>query len=228
MLHYLFGPKNVYPVYKYCGLFEVETKTLLVLGTNFNAMNFLKEWVSDAMAFDLPINNRFDDSVQKSIMKGKEFYKFTWNFKLSIFESNKILTEEIIQKSLVLSKKYECLIFIMNFIEIQRSSNKKTMAFQEFIYMAKKNEALTFTKLGYPDKDILEYPYILQYAKYKNINYSEAAKSILFKSKLSEGVLVKTEALRLKYFNLIRSAKTVEEVVKINADFLLDYSQKVS
>jgi hypothetical protein len=198
------------------------------MGTNFQAMNFLKEWVSDSMAFDLPINNRFDDSVHKSIMESKDFYKYKWNFKLNIFESNKIIKEDLKQKSALLSEKYNCLINIMHFIEIQRSANKKTLAFQEFIYMSKKNEALTFTKLGYPDNNILEYPYILQYAKYKNINYKEAAKSILFKSKLSEGVLVKTEALRLKYFNLIRTARTVEEVLKIYSDFMLDYSQKVS
>ena len=91
--------------------------------------------------------------------------------------------------------------------------------FQETVYLTKKAQASAFKEAGYPEDDILEYPYIIQYADFANIPLKQAADDILFKARLDDELLAKTELIRLKYFNAIRSARTVEEVAPIYEAF---------
>lgn len=93
---------------------------------------------------------------------------------------------------------------------------------QETVYMTKKLQAQAFKDKKYPQKDLLRYPYVLQYAEVSGLKPKAAADEILFKAQLDDELLCKTETLRLRYFGQVRDATTSEAVKKAFDEFRLE------
>lgn len=91
---------------------------------------------------------------------------------------------------------------------------------QETVYINKRLQAIAFRDAGYPEDVAPNYPYVLQYADLTGSTLRQAADDIIFKAKLDEDFLAKTELLRLKYFRLVREAEKPEEVAEAYKAFV--------
>ena len=213
--------------YKYNALIDTGSNTLLVIGRDFQIMSYLSEYILDSFVVGIPVTNRINEKFYDMLFNSKECYEYKWNQKMGMVEKNKNQTDSLKAKSMIAFQKYKYLSSISKKIEDIRHVTKRTMLFQETIYLAKKYQADRFKDKGYPDGDILDYPYVLQYADYKNISYKQAAEAIIFKAKMSDSLLARSESLRLKYFNRIKDAKSKEEIEKTYADFMLDFDVRI-
>lgn len=209
------------------------TGTLLFMSTNVSIMSLLRDHVHDVSLVYLSPSNFIEKKIYKTL-KVESFHLFYWDNKLSkilkrdfIFKKDLSDHEILLQKSQLLSEKYIALSNIVSCIDKLRNSSRKKFNFQEFIYVEKKIQAQRFKDRGYLDSEILEYPYVLQYADYADLSFKESADTILLKAKMGHDVFAKTELLRLRYVNLLKDARTISDVKKCHGDFLLDFNIKI-
>ena len=155
----------------------------------------------------------------------EEFPEWAWNSKDRLFmrTPERLLTESLRQRSLLAVKKSYVLHEIINIISSIRVSGCSSIAMQESVYAAKKMQAQRYRDADYPDDDLLEYPYVLQYADLVGFSMRAAADEILFKARLSEDVLLKTEFFRLKYFELLKNTMEVALIDPILIAFHRDF-----
>lgn len=203
---------------------DAETNSVLCVCDIFAIASQLPDFLFDVQLKPYVCRNIFQYFFMKSLMKSTEVHMFKWIDAKKYIEKNNISNERIIQKSKFTQKFYEVFKEIYQVIENRRLTNtgKTTLAFQELIYLSKKVEALRFKDQGYKEEDILDYPYILQYAELANISYKQAADEIIFKSKLSDATLAKTEQMRLKHYRILKEAKTVEDLEEALKNFKID------
>jgi hypothetical protein len=211
----------------YYGLIDCNSSAVLVAGKNFQAMNFLKEFTFDSFFIYLPVSSRYEESLFNGLTISETPYLFRWDEKTRSLIENKNVSDNLIIKTQLAQKKYSVLDSMMLSIIFLRDRVRKTLPYQETIYMAKQYQAERFKDRGYPEHEMLEYPYVLQYADFMKISLKDAADKILLKSKIDNELLAKTEMLRLKYFNMVKDAKSVDEAEEAHKKFLLDFSIKI-
>ncbi len=165
-------------------------------------------------------------------MRGLPFDKFdvpkyvewAWDYKTRTFnpiDPSKVRAE-LRDRSLLAMAKIPAARRIMLDLNAIRHNARTGLDFQETVYMTKKMQALDFKRAGYPEDSIIDYPYVLQYADYAKLSLRQAADDIIFKSKLSDEILAQTELLRLKYFNRLKAATSMEEIPEIIEQFTKD------
>jgi hypothetical protein len=208
-------------------LLDQGTSAFLVIGEDTQLISFLDEHIFDSFFLFLRPRNRFEARLIRSLMGSDELFTYGWNRKDSTIIRIKHFDNGLRAKSELARRKYNTLREVSYSIQYLRLYARKTLAFQESIYTAKKDEARRFKDKNYPESDILEYPYILQYADYRNISFKEACEAILTKASLGDADFAKTETLRIKYFNKIKEAKTSEDLDKILYDFGLEVDIKL-
>ncbi len=213
--------------YKYYCLLDINTSGLLVIRKNFQCMNFLKEYTLDTTLVGLFSSNFFEEKFFSRLETSSDCYRFRWDSSKNLFVKNKNITNLLQEKSFLASTKYDLLEDISSRIISFRGRVKKTLPYQETIYLTKKHQAERFKDRGYPESELLEYPYVLQYADLKKISLKQAADTILLKSSIDDGMLAKTELLRLKYFNKVRESSSKEELENTHKEFLLDFNIKI-
>jgi hypothetical protein len=130
-----------------------------------------------------------------------------------------LLTEELQQRSEMAVRKCSALFEIVYEISVARYPIWRGLILQEQVYVSKKLQARRFKDMGYPELDLLLYPYVLQYADFSGLTPREAADEILFKARLDDDFLLKTEGLRLKYFKLVADAAEAETLASIRGEF---------
>jgi hypothetical protein len=94
--------------------------------------------------------------------------------------------------------------------------------FQDYVYIEKTAQARAFKASGYDEDRIFEFPYVLQYADFVGISLQQATDDILLKRSFDEEILVKTELIRLKYFNKVKQAQDITTFPDIYAQFMKD------
>ncbi len=149
-----------------------------------------------------------------------KYPEWTWVVGKRLFEPTppNLLTDELRRASALAVKKAGALEDVMRVVSIARYPVWRGVLLQEQVYVVKQAQAQRYKDEGYPD-NVLPYPYVLQYADYSGLSPREAADEILFKARLDDEHLVKTEAIRLRYFDRIRDAKNLDDMVPILADF---------
>jgi hypothetical protein len=210
--------------YKYFALLDNQTHTLLVVGKSFQLINFLREYIPESALCSLPSSTKKEEVFFNSLLYSNNCYLLKWDFSKREFIKNNKISDQLREKSTFSQNKYECLREIASHIEFIRSLFKKTIGYQEIIYLSKKLEAEKFKNNRYPENEILNYPYILQYAEYKEISFKESADAILLKATMGNEMLAKTEILRLNYFNKVKDATSKKDLDDILNQFLLDYN----
>lgn len=93
------------------------------------------------------------------------------------------------------------------------------MEFQPTTYVLKRMQAEKFKSSGYDETIEPEVPFVAQYADFADLSMKQAADDIIFKAKLDQDMLLRTEGIRLKYFRLLRDSATPQEVMKVVEDF---------
>lgn len=219
--------ESIEEIYGHYCILDSNTNGLLVVGKNLQCMNFLKEYTFDTTLVYLPSRNRKDLLFLNSLVDAEMCYLLRWDFGSKTFLKNKNVTASLQKKSSLASIKYKTLEKILLNIVALRNRVKKTLPYQETIYLLKRIQAERFKDRGYPENEMMEYSYVLQYADLEKISLKESADRILFKSNIDSELLAKTELLRLTYFNKLRVAESLEEVENAYEQFLLDFSIKI-
>lgn len=225
MISFNFFQKN--KTYKHCCLIDNETNSLLVVGKNFNSMSFLKEYTLDTMLINLKSSKGLEEYFFDKLMSLESCYLLSWDFKSNSFIKSKNNLHFLREKSVLTRSKYSYLSTIMSDIVSYRNRITKTLAYQEMVYLRKRFQAERFKDRGYPENELLDFPYVLQYADLKKISLKDSADQILFQATLQDEMFSKTELLRLKFFNKIREASSVFEVEETYKEFLLDINVRI-
>jgi hypothetical protein len=129
-----------------------------------------------------------------------------------------LVIPELRQRSALAVKKCRALWEVIYELSALRYPVWRGLILQETVYAAKKAQAEKYKDAGYP-KDALPYPYVLHYAEVSGLALRDAADEILFKARLDDETLARSELLRLKYFNLIKAAMATDELKSILDQF---------
>jgi hypothetical protein len=220
-----------YLVKSYHALIDSTTNTVLTISSNSAAINFLKECTSDtwwAKSVNFPNYTNPKSFLLAPFflasVKPKNYSKWLWDEKKRLFlkTKRKSVDDNILSRSLLANSKKEAIQNIIVNINSAISNIRIGVDFQETVYLAKKNQAKAFRESGYDDNLIMDIPYVAHYADYASITLRQATDDILFKAKLDDDILAKTELLRLKYFNRVKKAATPEELSEILEEFMRD------
>jgi hypothetical protein len=194
----------------FSALVDASTSALLSLSTQPNIISFLarsqpleaEEW----HGVNWP-NYRSNFILANEAHKA--YPNWTWHETARLFSptAKELLTDELKRRAALAVRKCSALQEIIYELSVARYPLWRGLIMQETIYQTKKTQAQRFKDLGYPEIDILLYPYVLQYADFAGLTLRAAADEILFKAKLDDDGLLKSELLRLKYFNLVRDAE---------------------
>jgi len=212
------------PPISYHGLMDAETNAVIYLSSQLTLVNFLQECIPDTYAMQNV--NRADqrDFFLLAHLPPEKHAEWAWNHKASQLQKSNpaLITERIRTKSRLARKKADLTESVIFHINIARSAVRKDIVFQETVYITKRDQAQRFKDRGYDETQAIEYPYVLQYADYRNIPLKQAADDILFKAKLRDDLMAKTELLRIMYFNKIKDANNAEELPLLYSEFLKD------
>lgn len=205
-------------------LIDASTNAVLLTCDNVAIAYQLGNFLFDTALKPVWSKNIFHRFFLRQLANSSEPYKYVWLDSRKEVLINRNVNEAVRAKSQFVQKFYKIFKEIYQVIEYRRlrESGKTTLAFQELIYAAKRAEAERFRDHNYNVENILDFPYILQYAELKNISHKQAADEIIFKSKLSNNMLAKTEFMRLKHFGLLKEAKTIEELEEVHKNFKID------
>jgi len=215
-----------YAAKRYSILVDYETNAVLTVGVSTSALVFLKECMPDtyySASVNLPnYKGLFFGGFFLASVAPAEYPKWTWDRKKRVFRKTnpEVLTEALMARSRLASAKHKVISSIMNNISFARYPVATGIAFQETVYLEKKMQARAFRNSGYNEDMIMEYPYVVQYADFAGLSLRQAADDILLKAKFDDEILAKTELLRLKYFDKVRRAESVEELRKVAKDFI--------
>ncbi len=132
-------------------------------------------------------------------------------------------TEQQLKNSLLLTARVKNLQRVSRVITQSRMRVAHSEKYGELVDYMRREQALAFRKSGYNEEQVKDYLFVFQYAQVKKISSREAADEIIFHFGLFEAALWQTEEIKLKYFDLISNAATIEENNKIFQDFIREY-----
>jgi hypothetical protein len=209
---------------RYSALLDSSTDVVLVISEHPAPIVFAGECMLDTtIAFSVQYPNYLQSSFISSL-DPENYTKWTWRTRDRTFVETRpdIRTEYIKERSRLAVSKIDIVGKMMNCINIARYKLRTGIQFQETIYFLKKMQAVKFRESGYSKSAMLECPYVAQYAQFANISCQQAADDILLKATMDDEVLQKTELLRLKYFDDVKTAASAEDLAKIYREFLID------
>lgn len=208
--------------YRYGVLCQSNTGVVLTITTDLAALAFLQESIPDTFYSPSVNYPNYVGYFFLLEMPPDQYPEWMWNGAARSFEGTKrhLLTDSVRSLSALAHKKSEVMSTIMGEINESRRKVGNGLFFQDRVYLMKENQARDFSGSGYNENDILKYPYVLQYADYKNISLRQAADDILLKAQIANDHLAKTELLRLKYFDKVRGAQAVDDLERVRSDFI--------
>lgn len=150
-----------------------------------------------------------------------EYPRWTWEYRTRNFTKTPehALIDEVRAKSRLAVARVNAFNEIMKGINYTRYQFRRGVEFQESVYLAKRLEAKDFMERESGENVAHEYPYLMQYADFADIPLRQAAEDILFKARLEDTYLVKTEYLRIKYFNATKNETDPAKIPAIIKEF---------
>ena len=132
------------------------------------------------------------------------------------------MTDSLRSRSNLAQAKVDAMTSIISNLTQVRHKVGTGVLLQETVYAVKRAQAKAFKDSEYDETCAGEFSYIVQYADFAKIGMRQAADDILLKAKVGDDSLIKTELLRLRYFNKMRDARNAEEVAEILKKFYTD------
>jgi len=159
--------------------------------------------------------------INFSLEDMRPWHRWAWDFDTRRFAPTPApaITPALRERSALAILKSEALREIVYELSIARYPMWRGVLMQEHVYEKKRQQAEAFKLAGCPEEQAMFYPYVLQYADFAGLPLPVAADEILFKAKLDDEQLAKTELLRLRYFKLVRDATKTEEMAPILKSF---------
>jgi hypothetical protein len=218
---------NPFLTRQYHALLDAPSGALLTVGTSFPAAVFLNECTPDTSWASQVQHPSYVESFALffiASVKPEEYPRWSWDRKTRKFikTPSELLGDALMDKSRLAESKrgiFEIMVTELNFARAQISTG---VWFQETVYLAKRMQAAAFRDSGYDEDAVAEYPFVVQYADQAHISLREAADDILLKAKFDEGILAKTELLRLTHFNNLKKVRTLDELPPVHEAFIRD------
>jgi hypothetical protein len=205
-------------------ILDNSTRAVLALSENVTTINALSESIPDValgMSLNVPHYTKRTllgrSTFPLSYAEPAELPEWAWERGERKLRKSNIpasRAESIKERAVLASAKARAFDRIIAAVQINRVELAQSIGYQDVVYVMKYIQAQRFKDSGYDESKILEIPYVLQYADIANIPLSQAADEILFKASLDTSRFVKTEALRLKFFRMIKEAPSVAAVRK--------------
>lgn len=205
-------------------LIDGVTKAVLAIHPNIASILFVRECTIDTLYIRSVSAPKGYPPIFLKTLPPSEYPLWKWDSAAQTLTPSlkDTLTDEIRCKSRLAIGKAQTIGRIIASINIARSALDTGLLLQQSIYLTKKIQAHEFRKGGYDESTILTYPFVLQYADFYGISSQQAADDIIFKAKLADDALAKTELLRLKYFNRVRIEKSSDALSSIYDEFERD------
>ena len=207
-------------------LLDNGTNSVLCVSTNPEAMIFLRECTPDTYCvFFVNYSYGKTFSLRNFFKTDKERERcvdWKWNGRKRVFlkkAHSENVDMDLIMRSQLACSKEQATGKIMRRVSIARLDVITGVMLQEKVYIEKQRQAEAFRDSGYEERDIMNYPYVLQYADIFGITLRQSADNILLRAKLDDAILMKTEAVRLMYFDRVKQAKSEEDLRIISEDF---------
>ena len=197
---------------------------ILTISPRLSSLVFIGECIPDSQIVTSITHPHYLDTFFLTVVPPENLPQWSWDKRTRILKetSPEMLTDEIRELSILATAKLEAVNKVAHHLSLARLKARTGVDFQDIVYFQKKVEAQRFKDAGYDDSNPLEYPYVLQYADYAGVSLKQAADSILLKAKLDADLFAKTELLRLRYFNKIKSASTKEQLSTALEEFMRD------
>lgn len=194
-------------------LIDASTYAVLAAGTNVAAINFLSECTMDTFHFQDAGNPHYSGNLPLTTIDGSLAHwswgpvsrKFTHTHK-------DVLTDSLRDRSRLAMEKMNAVTTMMLYISRSRSVVRNGVEMQEIVYVAKAQQAHDFKSTEYDERQIMDYPYVFQYADFAGFTYKEAADEIILRAKLDQDILVKTELIRMTYFDRLKKISDPKDV----------------
>ncbi len=207
-------------------LIDNRTDSVLCINTNSEAMIFLRECIPDTYCVFF-VNRPYKKILSlrnffRANEKQEHFPDWQWHGRGKVFlkkTHSGDVDMDLIMRSRIACAKERTISRIMRMLSIARLDVVAGVILQDKIYLEKQRQAEAFRNSEYDERYILNYPYVLQYADIVGITLKQSADNILLRAKLDDAVLMKTESVRLVYFDRVKQAKSDEDLQIILEDF---------
>ena len=171
--------------------------------------------------FTFYVNNaKYPDDYNIIVEKNKcwQFVKdgTRWSKNLNIFSI------EELQSYILTTQKIAILDKIHEYIDHNRKPVTQKLMGQDFVYLSKYLEAKEVIENNIEKDDFLNYPFVSGYADTIGVSMQESAKQIKIQHELQNCYLADSENLRIKYTNIIRKEKEIENLKNILTSFYTD------
>jgi hypothetical protein len=206
---------------QYSVLIDSASRIVLAYSPDVAAVVFANEATVDTLCLH-SANYRYENGLSPLIgLPSANYPEWTYGAN-GVFSRARpeLVTNDVRERSRLAVEKVRVINDIMRNISVARYPVSTGVFLQEDVYAVKKMQAAAFRDAGYPEDEILEYPYVVQYADLEDLTLRQAADDILFKARLDEELLAKTESLRLKYFKAVKKATSVDELGAIYEAFI--------
>lgn len=204
----------------FCAVLDIETKAVVALGTNPGVMVQVQESTPETIMYvGVEFPNYLQDFPLVQLERGR-YPEWVWSRKHRTFtRSDTPPTLGVRARSALAMCKVDALSRIARKISRSRSQLRAGVDFEESVAILKRTEARRFKDTGYDEARIFEFPFLMEYADYAGVSYTQAAKDVALASRMEEEILAKTEIVRLKYVALVKKASTKEELDRILVEF---------
>jgi len=195
-------------------LIEMSSSVVLTTSLHGEAIARLAEMIPDSKAqYDVGHPNHMDTFPLEGLA-ADEYPKWSWDYRTRLLSptSEHIVTKEVKELAVLASAKRDILVGVMLDLTRRRISATTGVCLQELVYTEKRKQARDFKQAGSDPDSGNSYPYVAQYADIAGTSLEQAADDILFAASLSDEILVRTEGIRIKYFNKIKFTNDPDRV----------------
>lgn len=205
-------------------LLDTATHSVLALSPRIAGVVLLHECTPDTTHATLVHYPNYTQSCFLNGIPPEQNPEWCWNRHTRYFERTqpRLVTDDLRAQARLATAKLDVYAKIVDGINVARYKVRTGCDFQELIYLQKRTQAQRLKDSGCDPDIALQCPLVLQYAEYTGDSLQQAVDDILFKSKMDDEVLAKTELLRLRYFNRIKAAKSADELQSTYGEFLAE------
>lgn len=205
-------------------LLDTATYSVLALSPRIAGVVLLHECMSDTTHAALVHYPNYTQSCFLNEVPSEQQPEWCWNRRTRYFERSKphLVTDGLRIRARLATAKLEVFAKIVDGINVARYQVRTGCDFQEIVYLQKSMQARRLKDSGCDPAVALQCPLVLQYVDYTGDSLQQAIDDILFKAKMDDEVLAKTELLRLRFFNRIKAAKSTDELNYAYGEFLAE------
>jgi hypothetical protein len=205
-------------------LLDTATNSVLAVSSRIAGVVLLHECTPDTTHATLVHYPNYTQSCFLNETPPEQHPEWCWNRRTRYFERTqpRLVTDGLRTQARLAAAKLEVFAKILDGINVARYKVRTGCDFQEIVYLQKRMQAQRLKDSGYDPDIALQCPLVLQYADYTGDSLQQAVDDILFKAKMDDEVLAKTELLRLRYFNRIKAAKSADQLDFTYGEFLAE------